>query len=138
MRAMFQQGIPPAGSYACELWGVRRLSGPGKKERKRLSQTHVQLWRRLLRLPKTVHREIVLRELAVRSPQAVWLRSACRFWNALSAAPEGSLQRAVALSDWDDAISHNVKNWAWSLQRELSGLGYTFHIDFHFSPPPHG
>ena len=23
----------------------------------------------------------------------------------------------------------NVKNWAWSLQRELSGLGYTFHID---------
>ena len=129
MRAMFQQGIPPAGSYACELWGVRRLSGPCKMERKRLGQTHVQLWRRLLRLPKSVHREIVLRELAVRSPQAVWLRSACRFWNALSAAPEGSLQRAVALSDWDDAISRNVKNWAWSLHHELSALGYALHID---------
>ena len=109
MRAMCQQGSPPAGSYACELWGVRRLSGPGKKARKRLGQTHVQLWRRLLRLSKTVHQEIVLRELAVRSPQAVWLRSTCRFWNALCAAPDGSLQRAVALSDWDDAISQQCE-----------------------------
>ena len=37
----------------------------------------------------------------------------------------------VALSDWDDAISHNVQNWAWSLQSALSDLGYAFHIDRH-------
>ncbi len=36
------------------------------------------------------------------SPESVWLRSACRFWNA--SALEGSLQRAVALSDWEDAF----------------------------------
>ena len=73
----------------------------------------------------------MLWELAVRSPEAVWLRSACRFYNALAAAPEGSLQHAVALSDWDDAISCNVQNWAWSLQSALSDKGYAFHIDRH-------
>lgn len=75
------------------------MSGRCKTERNTLAQTHVHLLRRLLRLPKGVQWEIVLLELAVPSPEAVWLRSACRFWNALCAAPESSLQRAVALSD---------------------------------------
>ncbi len=78
-----------------------------------------------------VSTQVVLRELLVRSPESVWLRSNCRFWNLLSSAPEGSLQRAVALSDWDDAVSSNVPNWAGSLLRHLSDLGYSFPINRH-------
>ena len=129
MRAMFQQAIPPAGSYACEVWGVRHLRGDPKKEREELALTHIQLWRRLLRLAPTVRREVVLRELDVRSPESVWLRSACRFWNTLASAPEDSLQRAVALSDWADATSSGeVHNWAWSLRHRLSDLGYDLRV----------
>ena len=135
MRALFQSAIPPAGSYACEVWGIRHVRGRHKRDRDRVANTHVQLWRRLLRLPNSVHREIVLRELAVRSPESVWLRSTCRFWNCLSDAPAGSLQRAAALSDWDDAICRNVKNWAWSLQRTLSDLGYNLLINRHRMSP---
>ena len=64
------------------------------------------------------------------SPEWLWLRSACRFWNALCAAPEGSLHKAVALSDWADAGRRRPsRNWAWSLQQHLSDLGYVFHLD---------
>ena len=129
MRAMFQQAIPPAGSYACEVWGVRHLRGTPKEEREELALTHLQLWRCLLRLAPTVCREVVLRESDVRSPESVWLRSACRFWNALASAPEDSLQRAVALSDWADATSSSeVHNWAWSLRHRLSDLGYDLRV----------
>jgi len=124
VRLLFQQAMPPAGSFACEVWGVRKLPGDCERERKSLARTHLQLWRRLLRVSNSVHREIVLRELGVRSPESVWLRSVCRFWNALVAAPEGSLQRAVALSDWEDATCRNVENWTLSLLRCLSDLGY--------------
>lgn len=131
MRAIFQQCVPPAGSYACEVWGVRRVIGRRQRAREKVAQTHMQLWRRLLRLPQGVSTQVVLRELSVRSPESIWLRSACRFWNVLSSAPEGSLQRAVALSDWDDAVSRNVNNWAGSLQGHLSDLGYNFRINRH-------
>ena len=103
MRALFQSAVPPAGSYACEVWGVRSLRGQADTDREHLVQTHLQLCKRLLRVPDSVARELVLRELGVHSPEWLWLRSACRFWNALYAAPEGTLHKAVALSDWADA-----------------------------------
>jgi len=45
---------------------------------------HLQLWCRLLQLPPSVYQATVLRELRVLSPSHIWLRSACRFWNALA------------------------------------------------------
>jgi len=129
MRQLFMQAVPPAGSYACEVWGVRRLRGPVKTARARLESAHLQLWRRLLQLPPSVHHAIVLRELRVLSPSHVWLRSTCRFWNALAQRPEGCLWRATALSDWADALTSNIKNWAWSLHQCLTDLGYPLHVD---------
>ncbi len=63
------------------------------------------------------------------SPTLIWLRSACRFWNALAQGPESCLWRAVALSDWGDALARNVRNWAWSLHMCLTHLGYPLHVD---------
>ena len=119
----------PAGSYACEVWGIRRLCGREKQDRDHLQRAHVKLWRRLLQLPDSVASAIVLRELQVLSPAHIWLRSTCRFWTALALRPVGCLWRAVALSDWDDAIARNVKNWAWSVYMHLTDLGYMLHVD---------
>jgi len=129
MRQLFMQAVPPAGSYACEVWGIRRLCGPVKKDRDRLKRAHVKLWRRLLQLPDSVAAAIVLRELQVLSPAHIWLRGTCRFWNALALRPAACLWRAVALSDWDDAIALNVKNWAWSVYMHLTDLGYPVLVD---------
>ena len=135
MRAVFQQVIPPKGSYASEVWGLRRVQGKLKTARARVSQTWVELYKRLLELPDSVRKDLVLRELGVLSPDAVWLRITCRFWNALSSAPEGSLRRAVALSDCDDAVSRHVKNWAWSFLQQLSCLGYHVRVTRHCLAP---
>ena len=35
MRAMFQQCVPPAGSYACEVWGVRRVMASARERGRR-------------------------------------------------------------------------------------------------------
>jgi len=129
MRQLFMQAVPPAGSYACEVWGIRRLCGREKQDRDHLQRAHVKLWRRLLQLPDSVASAIVLRELQVLSPAHIWLRSTCRFWTALALRPVGCLWRAVALSDWDDAIARNVKNWAWSVYMHLTDLGYMLHVD---------
>ena len=43
MRALFQSAVPPAGSYACEVWGVRSLRGQAAADRRHLAQTHLQL-----------------------------------------------------------------------------------------------
>jgi len=59
----------------------------------------------------------------VLSPSHIWLRSACRFWNALAQRPDGCLWRAAALSDWA------VQNWAWSVHMCLTALGYPLHVD---------
>ena len=55
---------------------------------------------------------ILLRELGVLSPERVWLRSTLRFWNVLVGAPAGSLHRAVAVSDWPEAVDGRVQKWA--------------------------
>ena len=134
-RAMFQQSVPSAGSYACEAWGLRRLRGPAIQAREQVAQSHVQLWRRLLRVRSGVAGAFVLRELGVLSPDTLWLRGAARFWNTLVAAPAGSLHRAVAMSDWADAVDARVQNWAWSLHRTLCDLGYHLPLERQHMPP---
>jgi hypothetical protein len=135
MRAVFQQVVPPSGSYACEVWGLRRVQGRLKRDLADVWQAQLQLYKRLLQVPNSVSHAIVLRELDVLPPDAVWLRSACRFWNLLSSAPPGSLHRAVALSDWDDALSRTVKNWACGVREKLLALGYPLHENRHHMQP---
>ena len=46
----------------------------------------------------------------------------------MAALPAGSLYRQVVLDDCRDAITANVKNWAWAFIRGLRDLGYEFTI----------
>ena len=83
--------VPSAGCYACEAWGLRRLRGPAIQAREQVAQSHVQLWRRLLRVRSGVAGAIVLRELGVLSPDTLWLRGAVRFWRPRQARCTGRL-----------------------------------------------
>jgi len=52
-RALFQQAVPAAGSYASEVWGLRKLTGDARKGRARLSTLHAQFVKSLLHVPRT-------------------------------------------------------------------------------------
>ena len=121
-RAMFQQAVPAAGSYCCEVWGMRQLAGAARTARARLAQLQVQLLRRLLRVRKSVRSDIVLLELCLASPEATWLRRTLRFWNTLAAAPRGSLHRYMVEAEWAERAAG--RTWAASLFQALEGLGY--------------
>ena len=118
--------VPPVASYACELWGVRRLFPPVRKLRDKLGQSHVQILRRIACVRATVPAPIVLSENgSQRLSHGWWLRTV-HFWNALAAMPASSLFAQVALSNCRDAVVHNVHNWAFSFMRGLRALGYNF------------
>ncbi len=52
------------------------------------------------------------------------------FWNNLAALPANNFHRQVALDDCWDAVTRNVKNWAWAFMRGLRRIGYQFIIRF--------
>lgn len=131
---LFQQAIPQAGSYCSAVWGVRYMVGQAMKARRDVARCYVQLLRRLLRVHGGVAASVVLREVGAKPLDSLWLRSALRFWNTLAEAPVGSLHRDVALSDWEEAVVRNVRNWAWSVWSSVRDLGYVLPIDRHRMP----
>ena len=70
-----------------EARALRGPAGPAIQAREQVAQSHVQDWRRLLRVRSGVAGAIVLRELGELSHDTLWLRSAVRFWKTLVAAP---------------------------------------------------
>ena len=125
---LYQVCVPPAGSYGCEVWGFRRLSGVAQKARQTLASVHLQILRQISGIRFDVPSAILFRELQERPLQDVWLLRTIRFWNNLAGLPPGSLHRTIALDDCRDAIMHNIKNWAWSLHKALQKLGYSLDI----------
>jgi hypothetical protein len=125
---LYQVCVPPAGSYGCEVWGIRRLSGAAQKARQRLASVHLQILRQISGIRTDVPTAILFRELQEKPLQDLWLLRSIRFWNNLAGLPPTSLHRKIALDDCRDAIVHNTKNWAWSLHKALQKLGYSLDI----------
>ena len=125
---LYQVCVPPAGSYGCEVWGFRRLSGATRKARQGLASGHVQILRQISGIRTDVPTAILFKELQEKPLQDIWLLRSIRFWNNLSGLPPTSLHRKIALDDCRDAIVHNTKNWAWSLHKALQKLGYSLDI----------
>ena len=46
-----------------------------------------------------------------------WWRRTIRFWNTLAALHDGDLYRQVALDACSDAVTRDVRNWAWAFMR---------------------
>jgi hypothetical protein len=126
---LYDACVPAAGSYGCEVWGLRPLpAGDSRKGRAALPLSHLSILKDIAGVPTSVHSAILLKELGQQPLDFLWWRRTVKFWNNLVALPANSLHRQVALDDCWDAITRNVKNWAWSFMRGLKMLGYNFTI----------
>ena len=126
---LYDACVPPTASYGCEVWGLRALpAGDRRKARAPLGSAHFRILREIPAVPTSVHQAILLRDLDQRPLAHAWWQRVVKFWNTMAALPAGSLYRQVVLDDCRDAITANVKNWAWAFIRGLRDLGYEFTI----------
>ena len=123
---LYEACVPPAGSYGCEVWGLRDLPASSRKGRDALGSSHLQFLRALATVPTSVGIVVLLQELGQRPLSHLWWQRVVCFWNSLCSLPDDSLYRQVALDDVSDASTRHVKNWAWSFRRSLRAVGYEF------------
>jgi hypothetical protein len=128
---LYDACVPPAASYACEVWGLRGLrTGASRRGRAALLSSHLKILKELAGVPNSAHAAILLKELGQQSFNRAWWRRIIKFWNNLAALPADHFRRQVALDDCWDAVPCNVKNWAWAFMRGLRALGFEFPIRF--------
>ena len=123
---LYDACVPPAGSYGCEVWGLRDLPASSRKGRDALGSSHLQFLRALATVPTSVGIVVLLQELGQRPLSHLWWQRVVCFWNSLCSLPDDNLYRQVALDDVSDANTRHVKNWAWSFRRSLRAVGYEF------------
>ena len=116
--------VLPAGSFACELWGVWLLRGQSRKTRDRLSIVYHSHLSNLSGVRRTVSTPILLEELGQQPLADMWLLRAAGFWNALmtgSAFHKAMAQDAVQLMQV-------TKHWVDGLSKALQTAGYAFQL----------
>ena len=118
--------VPPVATYACELWGVRNLPTPLRKQRSQLERSHVQILRRIACVRATVPAPNILTRTGSQPLLHTWWLRTVHFWKALAEMPTSSLFAQVALSNCREAVVHNVHNWAFSFMKGLQNLVYSF------------
>ena len=123
---LYRACVPPVASYACELWGVRRMPQALRAARDSLNATHLSVLRSISGLRHSTPTAVVFSEMQDTPLLHSWWLRLVRFWNALARQPAGSLFQEVALADCRDAVQRNVYNWAHGFIRGLQGLGYDF------------
>ena len=111
--------VEPAGSFACELWGVYQQHGG---ERQRLETARLKQLRQLTGLRQSTALPIIYEELDLQPFQHVWLLRAAGFWNALAASR--GFHKRVALDAVELTLRHRVHNWVHGLCRALAAVGY--------------
>ena len=87
---------------------------------------------RARRNPRVMHKEgqrwlQLLPALPCTNLHLWWVRRV-RFWNTLACQPDTSFHKLVTLSDCMDAVSHDVRNWAYAFMRGLRDFGCSFTI----------
>ena len=124
MLQLYGACLIPAGSFACELWGVWLLRGKSRKTRDRLSTVYHSHLSSLSEVRRTVPTPIVLEELGQQPVADMWLLRAAGFWNSLmtgSAFHKAMAQDAVQLMQVT-----GTKGWVAGLSKALQTAGYAF------------
>ena len=85
---------------------------------------HLQILKDIVGVFTSVHAAILLKQLNQQTLDCLWWWRIIKFWNNLAALPVDNFHRQVALDDCLDAITRNVKNWAWSFMSGLRQIGY--------------
>ena len=114
---LYEACVPPTASYGCEVWGLHRLApGASRLGRAALATSHLKVLKEIARVPTSVHTNMLLHELGQRPLEHLWWRCTIRFWNTL------------AVDACRDAVTRDVRNWAWAFMRGLRALGYEYTI----------
>ena len=113
--------VPPAGSYACELWALRRLPREQKDDRDNLASYHIHVLRAISGIRKSIPHIMLYLELQQAPLDHSWWVRVIHFWNNLAARPDSCIYMRVALSNCRAAFS-GVQNWARSLMQSLLNL----------------
>ena len=124
MLQLYGACVLPAGSFACELWGVWLLRGQSRKTRERLSTVYHGHLSSLSGVRRTVPTPILLEELGQQPLADMWLLRASGFWNSLmtgSAFHKAMAQDAVQLMQVTGTLS-----WVAGLSKALQTAGYAF------------
>ena len=124
MLQLYGACVLPAGSFACELWGVWLLRGQSRKTRDRLSTVYHSHLSSLSGVRRMVPTPMLLEELGQQPLADMWLLRAAGYWNSLmtdSAFHEAMAQDAVQLMQVT-----GTKGWVAGLSKALQTAGYAF------------
>ena len=124
MLQLYGACVLPAGSFACELWGVWLLLGQSRRARAHLSTVYHGHLSSLSGVRRTVPTPILLEELGQQPLADMWLLRAAGFLNSLmtgSAFHKAMAQDAVQLMQ-----VNGVKGWVAGLSNALQTTGYAF------------
>ena len=105
MLQLYGACVVPAGSFACELWGVWPLHGQHRNHWDHLNTVYLGHLSRLSGIRRTVATTILLEELGQQPLADMWLLRAAGFWNSLmsgSACHKTIAQDAVDLVPIDE------------------------------------
>ena len=87
--------VPP-GSYACELWALRRLPREQKDDRDNLASYHIHVLRAISGIRKSIPRIMLYLELQQAPLDHSWWVRVIQFWNNLTARPDSCIYKLVA------------------------------------------
>ena len=115
--------VEPAGSFACELWGVYRQQAG---QRQRLETARLKQIRQLSSLGQSVAIPIIWKELSLQPFHHAWLVRAAQFWNALASSQ--GFHKQIALDAVFLAVKQRTCNWVHGLCHALAAIGYSMQL----------
>ena len=98
--------------------------GVSREGRAAFATLHLRFLKEIARVPTSVHTSMLLHELGQRPFNHLWWRIS--FWNTLAALHDGDLFRQVAVDACRDAVTHDLRKWAWACMRGLRAKGYEY------------
>ena len=123
---LFRACVPPAASYACEIWALRDLPPDAAAARQQLQSAHLQAIRRILGLSPSVHSSIVYAESGFQPITTHWLLRAAGFYNAILEMPESALCRQLLYQQYELSVRHRAGTWFAAFFRAIQSFQYTF------------
>ena len=123
MLQLYGACVLPAGSFACELWGVWLLRGQSRRARAHLSTVYHGHISSLSRVRRTVPTPTLLEELGQQPLADMCLLRGAGFWNSLMT---GSAFHKAMAQDAVQLMQVGAKGWVTGLSNALPIAGYAF------------
>jgi len=126
---LYQACVPPAGTYACEVWGCRDVSPRRlEKERTNIIKTQLKILRRITGIRDKVREDVLLRELDLMPLDFGWWKRTINFYNGLVAMPVDNVYYKIARDDYHMPMPRNKSTLIQSVFKGLNAKGYVITV----------